>query len=357
MTSAQTGETSGDDRDLRLPSEMHLSDRLILGLVDSAPDGLIIADDRGVIVLVNQQTEQMFGYDRDDLLGQTVEKLLPDDVRDLHVSHRDGYRDQPEPRPMGIGLGLQGRAKDGTLFPVEISLSPLQADDGAQLVIAAVRDISDRLRTEAELSSALQRAVVVADRERVARDMHDNVIQELFATGMSLEATATRLDDAETVDRLVKAVDSIDQVIMQIRSTIFGLRSHNEWGDGVQGQILTVLKSASEALGFEPSVSFIGPVEALDDPVVENLSAIVREALSNTARHADASMVNVTIEVTDDRIELLVVDNGAGISVAIGDHVGQGLRNMSERAVSLGGACEVAAEDGGGTRVLWQVPR
>jgi ammonium transporter, Amt family len=126
-------------------------------LLDSAPDSMVIVETDGTIVLANDQAEKVFGYSRNELLGQKIEILLPDRYRTSHIPQRDGYFKNPRVRPMGAGLDLFGRHKSGTEFPVEISLSPLKTKDGL-LITSAIRDITERKRVEAELKRARQAA-------------------------------------------------------------------------------------------------------------------------------------------------------------------------------------------------------
>ncbi len=136
----------------------HLADHRFAGLLEAAPDAMVCVDADGRIALVNAQTERLFGYGRGELVGQPVEMLVPDGVRDAHPGHRAGYMTDPQPRPMGAGMELAGRRRDGSTFPAEISLSAIDTDQGI-LVSAAVRDVTERrlaAETAAQLASIIQ---------------------------------------------------------------------------------------------------------------------------------------------------------------------------------------------------------
>jgi two-component system, NarL family, sensor histidine kinase DevS len=200
-----------------------------------------------------------------------------------------------------------------------------------------------------------QRLAVFEDRDRIARDLHDLVIQRLYATGMSLESVSARLDDSETRRRVSSAVDALDETIKQIRSAIFALHSRPTADEaaGLRTQILEVANQAAVALGFAPVVRMSGRLDN-DVPadVAEHLLGALREALSNAARHAQASKVEVTVEGGQELI-LLVRDNGVGIK-----ETGRrsGLANLADRAGLLGGSMHTGPADGGGTELEWRVP-
>ena len=193
---------------------------IVAGLLDAAPDGLLLVDGNGHIVLANTRIEEMFGYSRADLLGNPVEVLLPEAFRAVHVAHRQRFLDQPRTRPMGAGLSLSGRRCDGTEFAVEISLSPLAAHD-AQWTVAGIRDATDRVALERQ-----RRDAAVSDEQaRIAEDLADTVIHGLFGTGLQLQGL---LESANERVRpgLEAAIDNIDQTIRAIRTAVFGLRAH-----------------------------------------------------------------------------------------------------------------------------------
>jgi hypothetical protein len=151
-------------------------------------------------------------------------------MRAVHVRHRADYAAGPTPRPMGAGLELEGRRRDGSTFPVEISLSPLRTAE-QMLVIAAVRDITERRTVEERALAAERELGQLEDRERIARELHDTVIQRLFATGMALQSMASQLPEEQS-QRLEQAVDDLDETIREVRTAIFGLRSHLDWARG-----------------------------------------------------------------------------------------------------------------------------
>jgi len=132
---------------------MRASETKFRKLLELAPDAIVIVDDAGRMVLVNTQAQQLFGYTEDDMVGQPVEMLLPEAARATHHRHRADYMEQPRTRPMGVGLDLAGRRKDGTTFPVEISLSPMPSEDGT-LVMSAIRDVTERRRAEASVRAS-----------------------------------------------------------------------------------------------------------------------------------------------------------------------------------------------------------
>jgi PAS domain S-box-containing protein len=338
---------------LRPRSDAGLTHDVARTVVDAAPDGIIVVDESAEIAFVNPQAVALFGYDAGELLGRSVHDLLPERLRAEHRVHHAHYRAAPRTRPMGTGLSLFGRRRDGSEFPVEISLSPMTADDRS-LVVAVVRDVTERVEAEDRLRQTERELHTLEDHERIARDLHDVVIQQLFASGMTLQSVWSRVREPEVAQRISAVVDDLDRTIREIRSVIFGLQTHGADAPGRRAEILGMVSEYGATLESPPRVRFEGPIETIDDEIAAQLLPTLREALSNAARHSKASSVDVTV-VASDRIVLRVADDGIGLPDAAPGS-GRGVRNMSERAAQLGGRCDVQSRPEGGTVVEWSVP-
>jgi PAS domain S-box-containing protein len=502
--------------------------QLLEAMFEASPDALIVVGSEGRIELASPAAETLFGYRADEIEGQPVEFLIPEDRRLVHSRHRTEYFEKPEGRPMGVGLDLLGRRKDGSVFPVDISLVPTSMN-GRLRVGAFVRDATERRRGEdllrfvneisrqvlaggrtrdmltltarraralvgaavawiavpdraardhmvvaaadgegsegfvgalvprasslaahvmdedrtllvedmtaepAVLSEArsadlgpglyipmssetgplgalvlarshtepafgqgevsvaevfasaaaivlalgsarqsLEDLRMTAEQERIARDLHDTVIQRLFALGMRLQA-AERLADAAVAERIRGAVDAIDQVIREIRETIFDLNRPDSDDPHLRQMLRRVAAESADQLGFAPRLAFRGPVEvAVSEELAQHLVMVLREALSNVARHAKASNVDVVLVAADGSVTMSVADDGVGmpemagmpegvgrpegVGVPEGLSAGHGMENMRTRAGQLGGELTVSGRSPSGTLLRWQVP-
>jgi signal transduction histidine kinase len=196
-----------------------------------------------------------------------------------------------------------------------------------------------------------ERMLVLADRHRIARDLHDQVIQRLFATGLRLQQLASRMEPGPVAERIDEHVSDLDDTITEIRSTIFGLRQQMAIGVGMlTSRLRELVAELTEVLGFEPRLRIDDPLDEVSDDVADDLVSAAREAITNVARHAQARHVEVTITLTDSDITLEVVDDGIGIGNALRR---SGLTNLYERALRHGGSCAATAAPGGGTHVTW----
>jgi signal transduction histidine kinase len=222
--------------------------------------------------------------------------------------------------------------------------------------LAMIRSFSEQTALAMQVAAAqddLSRLAVLEDRDRIARDLHDLVIQRLFAIGLTIQSAARDAVKPAVQERLEQAVEDLDDTIKDVRRTIFQLHGRTAVGGGLAADIDSVVKDARSALGFTPMVRTDGPLAAVPPDVVPDLLAVLREALSNVARHAGASNVSVTIR-TGDEVELRVVDDGIGIPPELDRR--SGLANMRERATRREGDFSVAPGPKGGTAISWSVP-
>ncbi len=477
-------------------------------VLQSSPDAVIAVDRDGIIVLASEAIRRLFGFEPDEVVGLSIETLVPEQVRALHERHRRKYTESGEPRPMGLGLELTGRRRDGTEFPIDVSLAPFSTG-GESFVGAFVRDATDRRRQEARLHAVneitqrllageptaatlelvacrarglvdavlawvvvpsgkdglvvsasdgdgaesiigleitsegsiakrsmtegesiivsdlstemtvpqrmkalglgpclfcplgvedrilgalvvarprgaagfgvndtalvavfanaamvaltlgearveLEQLQATAERERIGRDLHDTVIQQLFALGMGLQSIE-RLTSGSVAGRIDRVVDGLDEVIREIRETIFHLERPAMAEAGLRAAVTAVVSAAAETLGFKPRVAFQGPVDAVtSDELEPQVIAVLTEVLSNVARHAAASAVEVVIVAEDNMLLVSVADNGVGPPK--GRTAGNGLRNIAERAHGLSGSVSITARSPSGTLVEWSVP-
>ena len=326
------------------------STEMALHLLDGSSDGLLLVGADGRIVLSNRSAASMFGYDHDGgdangLVGRLVDDLVPDEQRDRHVGHRRRYAEHPERRPMGTDLRLFAQHRNGDMFPVEISLNPVTIDGELQTV-ATVRDVTERQEVRARL-------LLHEDRARIAHDLHDLVIQRLFAAGMSLQSVTNLIESPVARDRIVAVTDELDETVRVLRSAIFSLGNHDE-SQSLGSHLTSLVEERSRHLGFTPDLLIVGTVDDLPDFVAEQLVATLTEAVSNVARHADATDATIRITRTNGKVSLMVRDNGRGIA-ATPKPLG-GLSNLMWRAAELGGTCSISPVEPTGTELVWQVP-
>jgi PAS domain S-box-containing protein len=331
-----------------------LAESLVHGLLPIAPDAMVVVDAMGHIVGMNVQTEQLFGYRQEELLAQPVEVLLPDRVHRVHEQPRAAYAATPRTRPMGIGLELYGRRQDGTEFPVEVSLSPLQTDEG-RFVIAAIRDATARQQTEAGLQAALKEKDV-----RLKETLH-RVKNNLQVVSSLLDIQADMVADPRVRARLEESQQRIHAMAL-IHESLY------QAGDVAQIDAADYLRRLSTRL-FQvygaPSdrVSLRCMVEAcrLDVSRAIPCGLILHELLSNVLKHAfpDGRAGEIRIELWQQppgTCVLTIRDDGVGIPAGcnVRQTASVGLQLVGLLATQLGAT--IALERRGGTAFTLAFP-
>jgi nitrate/nitrite-specific signal transduction histidine kinase len=291
--------------------------------------------------------------------GHGILGLLIVDPRPLRLAdlsaHPDSYGVPKHHPPMRSFLGVPVRVGNevyGNLYLCEKrDAEQFSADDEALIVSLAV--MAAVAIDNARLHERLQDLAVLSDRERIARDLHDKVIQRLFATGLSLQAASRGLDDP-TAGKLAQAVDDLDATITEIRNAIFGLEARPADRPNLSAALLALVDEITQPAGLEPTVRIDGPLNSLLSPALgDELLTVTGEALVNVARHAEARHVSVSVHVDSQAVALRVVDDGHGPG---GGRPGaHGLANLDARARRLGGSSQLSASDGGAS-LEWRIP-
>jgi signal transduction histidine kinase len=295
--------------------------------------------------------------------GHGILGLLILDPRPLRLpdlsQHPDSFGFPPHHPPMRSFLGVPVRLRDqvfGNLYLTEKEgAGEFSAEDeGLAVALAGAAGIAIE---NARLHARVRDLTLIEDRERIAADLHDTVIQRLFATGLALQGAVRAISPPEAASRVEEAVGDLDETIRQIRSTIFALQAPRLPGRGLRAEILSLATEAAATLRFEPRLQLDGPLDsAVDDDIASQLISVLREGLSNVVRHAHASLVRVTVRVADGYVQAEIIDDGVGPGPGARPG-GRGLVNLAQRAQTLGGHMTVAAgPEGKGTMLTWRVP-
>ena len=348
---------SGDDplkTIARSALEIADADTVTLGVLADAGSSLLVE------VALGRGTESLVGnrFPLSDIVGGlAVEGRRP--LR-FHVAHLPEERTSTLAQIVDAGpmmvLPLHGDAEvRGVLTLVRLRGRRGFTDSDLRMAASFASHASIALEL-ADAAAAEQRLVLLEDRDWIARDLHDHVIQELFSIGLSLQGVAMTLGlDQPLGERVQQRVDDIDRTIRRIRTSIFALRGPlDATTGGLRDALLAVINDLTPLLGFAPHASFTGLVDiAIDAQLAADLEAVVREALTNVVRHAQARSVDIDLSATTDDVVLSVSDDGVGL----GDEQRRsGLDNLRRRAEWHGGSISVTSNGSGGTTLSWKAP-
>jgi signal transduction histidine kinase len=333
-------------------------------------------------VLTDAEQAIVLVPDDADLPSDQIDTLVVSAAVGLHASEVIGQRIPVDASTSGsVFRSGEPLITDSLSYPIQAFtdvgqrsaiLMPLRADDEVAGVIAVARsagqqpfddsylDLVSDFATHAAIALMLasgrehaRQLTIVAERERIAHDLHDHVIQRLFAAGMDLQGTVARVRSPDVTDRLNRTLDDLQAIIEEIRTTIFQLTSPLDDGGGFRNRIQQVVADLTGNRDIATTVRLHGPMTAVGAELTEHAEAVAAEAISNAVRHSGASRLTVEVVVAD-MLTLDVIDNGCGVPV---DNTRRsGLANISYRAEQVGGSCEITSPPEGGTRVHWTAP-
>ncbi|MEN9693297.1 MAG: hypothetical protein RLZZ330_941 [Actinomycetota bacterium] len=289
------------------------------------------------------------------VLGLLVQHPEPIRLKDLS-KHPASFGFPEHHPPMSSFLGVPVRVRGevfGNLYLTEKKNDSEFTPEDEELVIGLAAAAGLAIEN-ARLFSKTQAIAVYEDRERIARDLHDLVIQQLFATGMTLESIARKAPGSPEAEKISQAVDDLDRTIKQIRQSIYALTTPENEGVSLRRRVMHEVEGFTVLLGSTPSITFEGPVDSMtSDRETNQVVATVRELLSNAVRHAHASSVAVVLQIVDNQLVLTVSDNGVGMPESVNR---SGLENLRRRAEAMGGSFEISRRFPSGTQAKWMIP-
>ncbi|MGH9279776.1 MAG: GAF domain-containing protein [Acidimicrobiales bacterium] len=350
--------------DLKLESVLRHIIESAVSLVNARYGALGVLDEAGtrlaqfITVGLDDETYRAIGNlpEGHGILGLLIVDPKPIRLPDLS-EHPDSFGFPPNHPPMRSFLGVPIRVRGqvfGNLYLTDKTTAEVFTDVDQELVVALAAAAGVAIEN-ARLHARVKELALLEDRERIARDLHDTVIQRLFATGLRLQGAVGLTRSSEAAERIAQAVDDLDVTVKYIRTAIFGLEASRAGPGRVRQRVLSMAAEAAGPLGFDPHVLFEGAVDAVPDSLAVELLAVLREALSNVARHARATRVDLQVLTDGAELILRVTDDGRGLPDPI-DGKGRGLANMEARAGRLGGTLALSRAPEGGAAVEWRVP-
>jgi PAS domain S-box-containing protein len=320
-------------------------------VVDTAVEGIITIDQRGNVESINPAGCRLFGYDGAEIIGRNIKMLMPEPYQSQHDEYLSLYMRTGHARIIGIGREVVGLRKDGTTFPLDLSVSEFQVA-GRRMFTGIVRDITDRRRLEREILEA-----GAQEQRRIGQDLHDGLCQHLTGVAFAMEVLGQKLAAraAPETAGIRKTAELVDQAITQAREMARGLQPVTLEASGLVAA-LEELAAKVEHM-FHVSCLFVcdGPVLVHDNLVATHLYRIAQEAISNAVKHGRAKTIMIDLTADARELRLVITDDGVGLGRADSDGKGIGLQTMQYRARLIGGSLEVSAAKSRGTAVICRV--
>ena len=331
------------------------------GLLEAAPDAVVVVNQEGRIGLVNAQAEKLFGYHRGELLGQTIGLLVPHLDPELHLAGHEGSSAAPPAQSIHAGLELHGMRKDGSEFPVDVSLSPVEIG-GASFVISDIRDISEKKKAEETLRSLSGQLLQVQDEERreLARTLHDSTGSKLAV--LSMNASQLLHEQSKLSPESVSLLHENSQLVYDLAKEIRTLSHllHPPLLDevGLPAALHEYVDGFSRRSKIQTALECPHLTRQLPREIQTSIYRLVQECLTNVHRHSHSETASVRLFAEGDQVMVEVKDSGTGIHVldfASREWMGVGIRGMRERVRQFGGKFEIQS-DGHGTTVMAVFP-
>ena len=336
------------------PHDIHLtrmalrdSEERLRAILHTAVEGIITIDIRGIMESVNPAACKLFGYAPEEMVDHNVSMLMPQPFAGEHDHYLSNYARTGHARIIGIGREVVGRRKDGSLFPMELSVGEVRLA-GERFFTGIVRDITDRKRLEKEV-------LEISDREqrRIGQDLHDDLCQRLAGIGLMSEVLEQKLEansKQEAADAR-RIAEHVQAAIEQTRMLARGLSPVERESVDLPGALAELASNTEQMFRIRCVFEAGDPVGAVDEAASTHLYRIAQEAISNAIRHGGANKITILLESEGPEALLSVSDNGSGFGEPKKDHRSMGLRIMQYRAGMIGGTLEIGQGSGRGAVV------
>lgn len=333
----------------KVESSLHESEERLRAVLEAAPDAVISTNSRGVITDANLASERIFGYAKDEMIGQNVKMLIPPPFREMHDGFIARYLETRQPRIIGVGREVVAQCKSGRIFPIRINLNEI---DHMDLFVGIVHDIS----TEKELEKQVVDAAAEEQR-RIGQDIHDGVGQELTGLRYMAQTHAETLagqssPDAKTAERMTQWLETVQQ---QLRAIIRELVPVEVDQQGLLTALRGLAERTHDVHDLSCSFECDQPITVADAALGTHLYRIAQEAVRNAVRHAQAAHIWIRLSEAEGVLKMQVSDDGVGIKIASEKGAGVGLRSMAYRAGLVGATLDCRPGEGRGTVVTCTV--
>ncbi len=336
-----------------LQDALQASEQRAAAIVETAVNAIITIDENCIIETANSATERLFGYKRNEIVGRNISMLMPQPYRDRHDGYVRNYLSTGVKRIIGIGREAIGQRKDGSVFPLDLSVGEAVLPSGRRIFTGIIRDLTERKALEDKLLRISEE-----EQARIGQDIHDDLCQQLAAIGCLAKVAQKNLNkagspEAQSLDEIVKLISKANT---RARETSRGLMPVVLDAGGLMAALKELAESTARAFEVECELRYDNPVQVGDTKTAVQLFRIAQEAVSNAVKHSQAKRVDIRIARQSGNIVLSVRDNGVGIPDKASKGTGMGLLTMKHRAQMMGGTVSVTPRATGGTQVTCSVP-
>ncbi len=349
----ESKKMSGAGRTARSESAVRDPAERLRAILETAVEGIITIDERGIIESFNPASETIFGYKSAEVVGQNVSVLMAAPHREEHDGYLENYRRTGHAKVIGIGRETFARKKDGTVFPVDLSVSEIKLSN-RRIFTGFVRDITERKRLEKENLEISER-----EQRRIGQDLHDGLCQHLAGIEMLSQVLSRKLEplSQDAAARAAEIAAAIRESIGQTRLLARGLSPVTLESEGLMSALAELAANTEKMFAVRCKLDCPEPVKFDDHAAATHLFRIAQEAVSNGVKHGRAKAISIQLGAEADGIVLRISDDGAGFPKNYSGGSGMGLRIMQARIGMVGGTLRVEQNPGGGVNVSCRAPR